>query len=70
MEAIEQETIKAYLQVIEDVFNPRLLEIEWATESLRLSITKIEREVNNKERIAKKKFRVSIVVNSLKISTT
>lgn len=70
MEAIEQAAIKEDLQAIEDVFNPRLVEIEWATKSLCFPWTKIEREVNNKERIAKKKFRVSIMVNSLKISTT
>lgn len=44
--------------------------IEWVSRVLGLLWMKIERDVNSRERIAKKKFRVSIVVNNLKILTT
>lgn len=48
IEVVRQVANQVALQAIEDAYNSRLVVIEWAIESLKLSLNENRKEVNNK----------------------
>lgn len=60
---------EAVLQVIDDVYDPRIAVMEQTIEGLMLSMKKIEREKKGKELIVRKYLKESITKNYLEIIT-